>query len=342
MKRIIKNFMIFLCLSYFFISLGAAPSEASKLKTLASLKKIDDFPMYTMEYFGDYAFDEYLKQGSKDLNELSQFLTEHHLITYDLKNWKDDACTGFIARNSKGEVLFGRNLDISEEQQAVLLLHTHPSTGYAATSLVRSNLFNGNTGNDLKDKKPVLANILAAPYFPNDGMNECGVAVANLTVPEWRPKKDPSKVTLYRWTVIRLILDYTKNVDEAIALVRMYNLNDNNGNGLHFFVADASGNSAVIESNDGRIEVTKNEKPWQVVANFLLYNNVGAGGRGRYAVASTTLADKKGVLSETDSMKLLRTVCQYDTVWSAVYNLNTKELNLVLGRQYDRINKFSF
>ena len=335
MKRIIKNFMIFLCLSYFFISLGAVSSDAPKFKTLSSLKKIDDFPMYTMEYSGDYAFDEYLKQGSKDLNEFNQFLAEHHLIASDLKNWKDDACTGFIARNSKGEVLFGRNLDSPGEKQGVLLLRTHPSNGYAATSLVGLN----NAG---KDIKAVLANILAAPYLSSDGINECGVAVSILTVPEWRPKRDPNKVTIFRWTVIRLILDYAKNVDEAVALVRMYNQNDNNGNGLHFFVADASGNSAVIESNDGRIEVTKNEKPWQVVANFLLYNNVGAGGRGRYAIASTTLADKNGVLSEIDSMKLLRTVCQYDTVWSAVYNLNTKELNLVLGRQYDRINKFSF
>jgi hypothetical protein len=90
------------------------------------------------------------------------------------------------------------------------------------------------------------------------------------------------------------------------------------------------------------MEVIKNNNSWQVVTNFLLYNDFGESGRGRFRIATQVLSEKKGVLSETESMELLREVCQYDTVWSAVYNLNTRAINLVIGRQYDRMKQFNF
>jgi hypothetical protein len=60
-KCLIKFFLYTLALSFCLIILGAAPSDSEKAKTLASFTKIDDFPMYVMDYYGDYAFDEYLK-----------------------------------------------------------------------------------------------------------------------------------------------------------------------------------------------------------------------------------------------------------------------------------------
>jgi penicillin V acylase-like amidase (Ntn superfamily) len=204
-----------------------------------------------MKYYGDYAFDEYLKQGAKDFDELVRFLAAHRLIAGNLRYWKEEACTCFMAKNNRSEIVFGRNMDTAGAHP-VLFLQTHPSKGYASTSFLKLNYVKGNTGDPQKDNEAIWANILAAPYFPADGINERGVAVAVLTVPEWRPKVEPNKVTLYRLTVNRLILDYAENVDEAIALVQKYNVNDNKGDGLHYFVADATGNSAVIEFNDGK------------------------------------------------------------------------------------------
>lgn len=189
--------------------------------------------------------------------------------------------------------------------------------------------------------KSIWTNILAAPYCPEDGMNECGVAIAILSVPPMKFEADPQKITIYRWEVSRLILDYAKNLDEAIALLSKFNINVGSENdNIHYFVADASGNSAVIEEVNGKMVITKNEKPWQVVTNFLLYNDSGNNGCFRYYMATNVLAKQKGILSETSSMQLLSDISQNNTVWSAVYNLHTKELNLNLGKQYDLIKKF--
>ena len=35
----------------------------NELKTLDSIKKIDEYPLYTMDYAGDYGIDEFLEQG---------------------------------------------------------------------------------------------------------------------------------------------------------------------------------------------------------------------------------------------------------------------------------------
>lgn len=65
---------------------------------------------------------------------------------------------------------------------------------------------------------------LAAPYLPFDGINEKGVAIALLAVPEAEVSYSADKVTLSTTTAIRLVLDKAANVDEAIDLLKQYNI----------------------------------------------------------------------------------------------------------------------
>jgi hypothetical protein len=45
------------------VPLGFATEKltADQEKTLASIKKINDYPIYTMTYYGDYGFDDFLE-----------------------------------------------------------------------------------------------------------------------------------------------------------------------------------------------------------------------------------------------------------------------------------------
>ncbi len=38
----------------------------SEIKTVNSIKKVDDYGFYTMEYAGDYGFDEFLTVGASN------------------------------------------------------------------------------------------------------------------------------------------------------------------------------------------------------------------------------------------------------------------------------------
>ena len=55
-------------------------------------------------------------------------------------------------------------------------------------------------------------------------MNEKGVCIALLAVPEVWMIDDPDKITLNTTTAIRLVLDKAATIDEAVELLRKYNI----------------------------------------------------------------------------------------------------------------------
>ena len=150
-------------------------------------------------------------------------------------------------------------------------------------------------------------------------------------------------------TLLRLILDYADNVEEAIALASKYDMHDSAGTSYHYMVADKEGNSAILEwagttdgtDNDGskrEFKVTKNTQPYQVVTNFIVQPDYyptldEAKGYDRYQFLSDKLSSTSGIIeNEQAAMDLLQGVgrrtwvvegdqTKGTTVHSAVYNL---------------------
>ena len=50
-----------------------------ELRSLASIKKIDDYGMFQMMYYGDYGFDDFLKVGAANDDDIEQFVTRRLL-----------------------------------------------------------------------------------------------------------------------------------------------------------------------------------------------------------------------------------------------------------------------
>ena len=53
----------------------------NEIKTLKTLKKIDNYGMYKMIYYGDYGFDYFLKQGVKNDKDIEEFVTKRLVLT---------------------------------------------------------------------------------------------------------------------------------------------------------------------------------------------------------------------------------------------------------------------
>ena len=51
--------------------------------------------------------------------------------------------------------------------------------------------------------------------------------------------------------MLRLMLDYASNVDEAVKIAKKYDLHDSAKTSYHYMVADASGKSAILEWING-------------------------------------------------------------------------------------------
>jgi hypothetical protein len=109
---------------------------------------------------------------------------------------------------------------------------------------------------------------------------------------------------------------------------------------LKVSLPNSSGKSAIVEYIDGGVAVVRNDNPWQVSTNYL-FSEPQQPDCWRYQTASNFLREVQGNISQDKAMNLLHDASQDTTVWSVVYNLKSGQINLVMGKNYDRIHTFS-
>jgi hypothetical protein len=306
----------------------AAPFHR-RARSLFSFRKVDDHPLYVMHLYGSYGFDEYLEEGLQAPGQSSS--------TAETASppW---ACTVFAALNLDGEPLVGRSFDWFN--RPTLVLFTHPPGGYASVSLVDLSYLGFDTEPpSWRDR----LRLFDAPYWTFDGMNEKGLAVGMMAVPQADTLNDPGRVTIGSLDAIRLILDNALSVAEAVALLGAYDIDWEGGPPLHYLIADAAGNSAVVEFVQGQMQVLPNEEPWQVATNFVLTGHSPKGAKRfctRYATAYETLERADGSLSQGEAMDLLEDVSQHITMWSVVYGMAGGDIWVSVGRDFENVHQF--
>ncbi len=177
--------------------------------------------------------------------------------------------------------------------------------------------------------------------LPFDGMNERGLAIGMAAVPPGDMETDPNKPTIDELAVMREILDHAASVDEAINLLSSYNIVMSTIP-LHYLVASAAGESALIEFYQGKMIVYRNEEPWQIATNFLVASTGGKpeGQCPRFDRIARELQAAEGRLNNAEAIQLLSDVSQAapaseaPTQWSVVYDLSSGDITIVMGRKY--------
>ncbi|CAG1012695.1 partial Penicillin acylase, partial [Anaerolineales bacterium] len=289
--------------------------------TLSSLEKVDDYPLYTMHYYGSSA-------------DGISFSTDSNPSSI----W---GCSLFAAMGGEDK-FYGRNFDW--EMSPALLLFNHPTDGYDSVSMVDIAYLIGNNADALTDL-PIEQRLalLDAPALPFDGMNERGLAVGMAAVPSAEMKIDPANETIDSLMVIRKMLDQAEDVDEAVAILRSYNIEWGSGPPLHYLIADRSGRAVLAEFYQGELRLLPNDQPWHLATNFLRSAVSGSpnGQCSRYDRLEQGLSSVGGEINSTDAMDLLSEVSQPSTQWSVVYGINTGDVIVSMGRQYDKIHEFN-
>ena len=322
----------------------------NELKTLKTLKQIDDYGMYRMTYYGDYGFDDFLEQGAVSDKDIEEFVTKRLLKGIPIKfNVTDSGCTAFVTKNENGDIVFARNFDFTYAPS--LQLYTDPPNGYASVSTVNLS-FAGYSEDNLPTEGVNFNNFLtlAAPYLPFDGMNEKGVAIALLAVPEVQIRNDENKITLNTTTAIRLVLDKASNVDEAIELLKNYNIYFSGDIYCHYLIADSTGRSVIVEYYDNDLQVVETDKEYQAASNFIAYNdlNIGEGYTefDRYDKVINKIEDSNNSLNINDTINLLNDVGVYGEddfdklQWSVIYNLTNMSGEIWAHRNKNNIIDF--
>ena len=305
-----------------------------------------DGAVYSMHVQGGFYLDDFVAQGgvSND-TDLIQFITDN--ITHGVVNLNMTApeigCSSFTATAENGDALFARNYDFSKTN--AMLVFTDANEGrHASISTVDLQFLGIDVDQDMTGLMDKVI-CLAAPYAPLDGVNDAGVSCGIYMTYQGGEEtvatsQDTDKPDFTSTTLLRLILDYADNVEEAVEIASSYDLHDSANTSYHYMVADASGKSAILEwTNDSAVDTTDNDgsqrtlkvvyndqdadigeregaSSYQIVTNFVLqpgyYEGVPAenkNGADRYDRLYEELQATDGVVAdEQAAMDILQSV----------------------------------
>jgi hypothetical protein len=308
---------------------GLSEEEAA---TLGSLEQVDDYPLYTMHYYGAY------NQGASSTERARWSVSTN--VSAVSPAW---ACSLFAALGDADHMLYGRNFDW--EYSPALLLFIDPPDGYASVSMVDiAYLGFGGARAGTPPDLPLAQrrSLLNAPFWPFDGMNEHGLTVGMAAVPGSEMPYSEDKETLDSLGVIREMLDRARDVDEAIAILESHNISWSGGPPLHYLIADPSGRAMLVEFYEGEMVSIPNETAWHVATNHLrtTADETGPSGCWRYDEIHRRLTETEGWLTTPEAMTLLAGVAQEATQWSVVYGMTSGQVYVVMGQEYEEVHTF--
>ena len=328
--------------------------DASKLSdeeilrnlTISSLKKITP-NLYTLNYQNNYYLDEIINKGVKNQNEVKSFCTQKFGINFNFDEKQSDkvnSCSSFNVYNKKNQNLMGRNFDYPK-LSPTLVVWTHPSNGYKSISFV-----DGEYIGIFEDQEIIKERLLYSVYDIIDGINEEGLALSILRLANTPSvhQDDSSKKNITSSIMMKGVLDYCKNVDEAVDYFKKYNLHElsERNSSLHYLIVDSKGDSVILEYIDNKMIVIK---PYEIekvkylyLTNFFLKKEIGNGnnnGLDRYQILKEKLKDDT-IMEEDKAMNLLNDVHKSTTIWSNVYNTNELTVITALRQNYTIFYKF--
>ena len=269
------------------------------VKGAKSVEKLDD-GLYYMEFRGDDGFAGLMENGGgRSSGELVGYV-----LTFLSKGFYHPreaapapaqfGCSALTARTPDGSVLMGRNFDFSSATG--MILHTVPDHGYETYTTFNTDFF--GFGEDWLPegfKNQYMA--LAGLFFALDGINEKGLAIADLMAGDGaQTHQDTGKPALTTTSAICYLLKNAATVDEALELLRGIDMHSDIGAAHHYAISDATGKSVVVEYVDNQLVVVDSPA---VTNHYLCESKLNVGlieGDRRYDFLCRQLEGAGGVM----------------------------------------------
>lgn len=336
MRKALKIAGIVLLCSLLIVSFGAWFLFDTQLKAAESVMKLED-GLYAMEYAGDYGFEAFLAQGgASDADELANFLVS--FLSHDFYRQEsslqtgDFGCSTLTVTSPGGGTLMGRNYDW--DRCNAMLVHTIPEEGYESVSTTCLDFL--GFGPEWRPDQDMISRMmaLAAVYLPLDGINEKGLCVADLMAGDNAvTQQNTDKIDLTTTSALRLLLDRAATVDEAVELLKQYDMHSDIGRAHHYALADATGNAVTVEYIDGEMVVTETK----ILTNHYLAEakrGIGSPGSQERFAALSALATN-GTITREALGHAMEAVID-DTQWTCVFDTEAGEADFFFRSQFEK------
>ena len=297
-------------------------------KAAKTVKKLAD-KLYTLEYTGDYGFDEFLARGGAASDaEMAQYIGEFLSGGFGKSKQKDIpknfGCSAVTIKDPSGSTLMGRNYDWQSNvlNCSAMIVRTKPTNGYASVSTCWLPFL--GFGEDWKPEgMPNQYMALAAIYVPLDGINDKGLCIADLINGDnEETHQNTGKPALTTVSAIRMLLDKAATVEEAISLLKQYDMHSSHGMAHHLAITDPSGKSVIVEYINNEMIVT--EAP--IVTNHYLSAGVKQGvgneeSHKRFDILKDMYMTANGTMVKATLRECMKNVSYPDiTQWSIIYD----------------------
>ena len=186
-------------------------------------------------------------------------------------------------------------------------------------------------------------------------MNEKGLAICVLKLDGPPTRQNSKKAKITTTSAMRMVLDKSSNVGEALKLLENYDMESSLPEGnFHFQLVDKEGHSVVLEYCKNAMTVLKRN----YATNFYLANRMNGLGHGydRYKILEAVLSFREDTttdlkplprMNKHEAMSLLEIISQEETEdatsmtqWSVIYDLTEYSAIFAVRREYE--NQFVF
>jgi len=352
MKKITKA--ILWCLSAFvLLSEGSALAQPNPKEAAAMSVRMLDEGLYYMEYKGDDGFAGLMESGGgRSAGELTGYVMRFLFQGRQQPQAgnpvpADFGCSALTTRTPEGGVLMGRNFDFNSATGIVL--HTVPDQGYETYTTFNTNFLGFGEG-WLPEGMQNQFMALATLFFALDGINEKGLAIADLMAGDAAQTHQSSgKPALTTTSAICCLLKNAATVDEALELLRAIDMHSDIGAAHHYAISDASGRSVVVEYVDNQMVVV--ESP-AVANHYLCASKLNVGlieGDRRYDYLCRQIEANNGTMGKQQLTEAMAAVSQPEqegkflgTAWTMVMDLTNPSVTYYSRRHFDHPFHFDF
>lgn len=332
---------------------------SSRIATVKSIKKVTHYNHYNI-YKMDVLYNYNLKKiTSQRLNNDQDFMnsmvkTALPYIPISIQCPDFGNCSVFTIKDEAGTILMGRNYDFKNNTSA-MLVHSAPKDGYESVGFsALDNLKVSKADASIKSK----FSCLLAPFACLDGMNEKGVCIAVLTLDSYPTKQNTGKPTIATTLIIRLVLDKAATTQEAVDIIKQYDVYSMSGKDYHFYITDAFGDGRIVEFDPETKDRVLVDTASDVATNFFIIykehvlpnqkNGIYGHGRERYNAIIDVMNKHKQNLNTDVAWQALKAASQEpdpiditsNTQWSIVFNTKELSASIVLRRDWNTVNKY--
>ena len=330
----------------------------TRIQTIGSIEQFTDYEdgynLYSMDVKYDYSLDDIIDYGIQDDQTMIDAILKEALpllpVTIKAPNF---GCTAFSLTDTDGDVHMGRNYDFRKDTSA-MLVYCAPKNGYKSIAFAALDNVSANVPDENIKKK--LAS-LTAPFICLDGMNEKGVSIAVLTLDSEPVHQNTGKPVISTTLAIRLVLDRAATTEEAVELLRSYDMFASSGRDYHFYITDASGDGRVIEYDINGEPRELIDTPSEAVTNFFIRhkdevlpnqkNGIYGHGKERYDAVLKVLEMEKGNYTNDTVWNAMKSAAQdpspnditSNTQWSIAYNNTDLTAEIAIRRNWDDVTR---